>query len=107
MSTETQPADQMLHLSREEKLSFFFRRMWDTFIEGYGADPDDLAGAFERCGLTEMRPFTADDVENHPSSDAEDGELVLFLNEEGLKVMQCGRDAESLIARAEQSGVSK
>lgn len=113
-SPETAPLARLIaeatdtsHLSREEKLSFFFRKMWERFTDGYGADPDDLSEAFEQCGLTEMRTCTSADLANHPSSDAEEGEVALFLNEEGAKVLDCGRAAGGLMALATLKGVSK
>lgn len=80
----------MADLTTEQKLARFFNECWGVFIQGGSLDGMELQDVLEKSGLTEWRACTAEQAAIF-DCDMEEGDLALFLTDEGKQLIAAAR----------------
>jgi len=74
---------------QQTKVATVFKKLWEMHTNGGECEGCDLDELFRECGLTKMIPAT--DIQAH-MFDVEQGEMLLFLNDDGLAVVAAAGD---------------
>jgi hypothetical protein len=72
----------------DSRLARLFADVWEAFLGG--AYPDTEVW-LERTGLAEWHPITQADLDAHPDWELEVGDALLWLTEEGKRIVREGR----------------